>query len=152
MVITGKLLFIVSGFVSKQHNVFEKSSDDDHQSISAKHFSLQQQQQQPLRQHYSMLSDEAAPNHRHTLSSNHIASTLNYQEQAPQAAHRHLEDLTNRRQVSQLQPQMPSHSSSSSNSHNTNHHHDSNGRSKENKLVVDVDTKNLDPVFAHINQ
>lgn len=136
-------LFLASGFGNKQHNLFEKSSDDDHQSISAKHFSHQQQHQQQ-RQHHSMLSDEA-PNHRHTLSSNHIATTFNYQDH-PQAAHRHLEDLTNRRQVSQLQPQMPSHSNSINNNNNNNHHHDSNGRSKENKLVVDVDTKHLDPV------
>lgn len=72
---------------------------------------------------------------RRTASANHMAGAMNHQE--PQQSHRHLEDMTNRRQVSQMQPQAP---------HSSSIHHDTNGRSKENKLIIDVDVKNLDPV------
>lgn len=90
------------------------ATEDHTQSISAKHYT----------QHGA---DAPPAHHRRSVSANHhLAEAAAAMAAAQPEQQRHLEDLTNRRLVSQLQPQTHAH-----------HQLDNAGRAKENKLIID---------------
>lgn len=95
---------------SHQHD----ATEDHMQSISAKHYTQQS-------------ADAPPAHHRRSVSANHhLAEAAAAMAAAQPEQLRHLEDLTNRRLVSQLQPQTHAH-----------HQLDNAGRAKENKLIID---------------